>query len=289
MELPVVVGVDGSEPSLRATDWAADEAVLRGLPLRVVYASLWERYEGSASAEGLAEPAEEVLAADIVDTAARRARQRQPDLKVTTERVPDEGEQVLVYESAGATLVVVGSRGRSGIAETLLGSVSTAVAARAECPVVVLRGSHDNQAAGAVRGRVVVGVGDGAEVRAVVAFAAEEARLRGVPLHAVRAWKRPAHEPVGHPLLAGEPAQAYEQRAADALEDALAALAPEPAVFRRTAEGHARRVLAAASHDADLLVVGVRRRPDHYAPHLGRTAHAVLHHSACPVAVVPHR
>lgn len=289
MELPVVVGVDGSESSLRATDWAADEAALRGLPLRVVYASLWERYEGSALAEGLGKPSEQVLAEDIIDTAARRAHQRQPDLKVITDLVPDEAEDALVRESTGATILVVGSRGRSGIAETLLGSVSLAVAARADCPVVVLRGSHDNQAAAALRGRVVVGVGDGAEVRAVVTFAAEEARLRGVPLHAVRAWKCPAHEPVDHPLLAGAPAQAYEQRAADALEDALAALPPEPTAFRRTAEGHARRVLAAASHDADLLVVGVRRRPDHYTTHLGRTAHAVLHHSACPVAVVPHR
>ncbi|WP_159062512.1 universal stress protein, partial [Streptomyces caniscabiei] len=40
-DLPVVVGVDGSEPSLRAVDWAADEAALRGAPLRLVYASLW--------------------------------------------------------------------------------------------------------------------------------------------------------------------------------------------------------------------------------------------------------
>jgi hypothetical protein len=46
---PVVVGVDGSEPSLRAADWAADEAVPRGVPLRVVYASLRERHEGPRS------------------------------------------------------------------------------------------------------------------------------------------------------------------------------------------------------------------------------------------------
>ncbi|MEU9383029.1 universal stress protein, partial [Streptomyces sp. NPDC048279] len=46
MDLPLVVGVDGSESSLRAVDWAADEAALRGAPLRLVYASLWERYEG---------------------------------------------------------------------------------------------------------------------------------------------------------------------------------------------------------------------------------------------------
>lgn len=46
MELPLVVGVDGSVPSLGAVDWAVDEAARHGIPLRLVYASLWERYEG---------------------------------------------------------------------------------------------------------------------------------------------------------------------------------------------------------------------------------------------------
>lgn len=79
-ELPVVVGVDGSEPSLRAVDWASDEAVLRGLPLRLVYASLWERYEGDALAADPGKPPEEVSADDIVEAAARRARSRHPEL-----------------------------------------------------------------------------------------------------------------------------------------------------------------------------------------------------------------
>ncbi|WP_448316081.1 universal stress protein, partial [Streptomyces sp. CO7] len=57
MRLPLVVGVDGSEQSLGAVDWAADEAALRGLPLRLVHASLWERYEGPALAEELGGPA----------------------------------------------------------------------------------------------------------------------------------------------------------------------------------------------------------------------------------------
>ncbi|MGV9237311.1 universal stress protein, partial [Streptomyces nigra] len=43
MTLPLVVGVDGSDPSLVAVDWAADEAVRHGLTLRLVHASLWER------------------------------------------------------------------------------------------------------------------------------------------------------------------------------------------------------------------------------------------------------
>lgn len=45
MELPLVVGVDGSDSSLAAVDWAVDEAARHGLPLRLLYGSLWERYE----------------------------------------------------------------------------------------------------------------------------------------------------------------------------------------------------------------------------------------------------
>ncbi|EKX67468.1 universal stress protein, partial [Streptomyces ipomoeae] len=92
LELPLAVGVDGSEAGMRAVDWAADEAALRGLPLRLVYASLWQRYEGAALAEDLGKPAEQVLGEDIVESAARRARARRPEVKVSTEVVPEEPE-----------------------------------------------------------------------------------------------------------------------------------------------------------------------------------------------------
>ncbi|MFC8513240.1 universal stress protein [Streptomyces sp. NPDC057257] len=287
MDLPLVVGVDGSEPSLRAVDWAADEAALRGVGLRVVYASLWERYEGDSLAEDLGKPSEEVLAEDVVESAARRARERHPDLKVTPVVLPEEPEYALVHEGRQASAVVVGSRGRSGVAEFLLGSVSLTVAAQADCPVIVLRGNQDKQAVPGTHGRVVLGVGeDGAESPAV-RFAVGEAQLRGVPLEAVRAWRCPAHETTDHPLMAGEPARLHEQRAVEALEGALHDVPAEADVRRRTVEGHARRVLADLSHDADLLVVGAKRREGHFGLQLGRVAHAVLHHSACPVAVVP--
>lgn len=60
-------------------------------------------------------------------------------------------------------------------------------------------------------------------------------------------------------------------------------------VHRRTAEGPARKVLLDASATTDLLVVGVRRQSGHPGLQLGRVAHTVLHHAACPVAVVPQR
>ncbi|MET8454633.1 universal stress protein [Streptomyces sp. NPDC005209] len=286
-DLPIVVGVDGSEPGLRAVDWAADEAAVRGLPLRLVYASLWERYEGAQLAEDLDKPSEQVLAEDVVASAARRATSRRPEVKVATDVQPEEPEYALVRESRNASLLVTGSRGRSGIAEALLGSVSLTVAGHAHCPVVVVRGSHDNQALPAAHHRVVVGVGEQPAAAAAVRFAAEEARWRGAELEVVRAWRCPAHETTDHPLLAGEPARLHEQQAVEALEKSLQDVPAGIEVRSRTVEGHTRTVLADASRDADLLVLGARRRQRHFGLQLGRVAHGVLHHSACPVLVVP--
>ncbi|MDX3727262.1 universal stress protein [Streptomyces caniscabiei] len=300
-DLPVVVGVDGSEPSLRAVDWAADEAALRGAPLRLVYASLWERYEGAHLAEDVGEPSERVRAegvrADgvpegvraevIVESAARRAGLRRPEVRITTEVVPEEPEYTLLRESRTASLLVTGTRGRSSLTEALLGSVSLTVAAHAHCPMVVVRGSHDNRAVPPTHGRIVVGVGERPTSSAAVRFAFEEARRRGAEVEAVRAWRCPAHESPDHPLLTGEPARLHEERAVAGLEAALEKAPDDVRLRRRTAEGHARTVLADASRHADLLVVGARRRQRHFGLQLGRVTHGVLHFSACPVVIVP--
>lgn len=286
MELPLVVGVDGSEPSLRAVDWAAHEAALRGVPLRLVYASLWERYEGAALATGLGRSSEQVLADTIVEAAAKRAHRREADVKISTEVLPEEPVPALLGEGRMASALVLGSRGRGGIAELLLGSVSLAVAARADCPVIVLRGS---QAKSAMRGRVVLGVGEEPENSAAVRFAFQEAAERRVPLEAVRAWRCPGHETTDHPLMTGGPARLHEERAVQTLNAALRDAPEGVELHRRTAEGPAHEVLLDASADAGLLVVGAQRRHGHFGLLLGRVAHAVLHHSACPVAVVPQR
>ncbi|MFF0156177.1 universal stress protein [Streptomyces sp. NPDC005263] len=286
---PLVVGVDGSQPSLRAVDWAADEAVLRGATLRLVHASLWERYEGATPAGDPGEPSEQVMAEDVVRTAVQRARLRHPGLRAVTDVLPEEPGHALIREGRDAAALVLGSRGRSGFAELLLGSVSLTAAAHADCPVIVLRGSQDNQVRSGPGGRVVVGVGERGADSAALRFAVQEARIRDATLDAVRAWRCPAHETTDHPLLAGEPAGLHEQHAAEILEQALKDVPADVELRRRTVEGPARGVLLGASHQADLLVVGARRDPGHRGLQLGRVAHAVLHHAACAVAVVPER
>jgi nucleotide-binding universal stress UspA family protein len=290
MDLPLVVGVDGSDSSLRAVDWAVDEAARHGRPLRLVYASLWERYEGGRPSFNTERPAEEVVAQHITASCVERARLRNREVKVSGEVLPDDAVSVLLREGADALALVVGSRGRGELAGMLLGSVSLTVAARAVCPVIVVRGEERNRQDASQR--VVVGVGDSTEGLGAVRFAFREAEARGCALDAVRAWRCPAHEHVDHPLVADDASRVHEERASTILTEALSEAVrdhPRVDVYRRPVEGPAHRVLVDASADADLMVVGAVRRQGHFGLQLGRVAHALLHHSECPVAVIPQR
>lgn len=289
MELPLVVGVDGSESSLAAVDWAVDEAARRGLPLRLVHASLWERYEAAVPQEDSPEHAsEQSMAEHVVASAAERARRRNPDVKATTDILPEEAADALLHEGDTAFAVVTGTRGRGGIKGLLLGSVGLTVAARAHCPVIVVRG--DRAGLAGTHGRVLLGAGDPATGGDAVRFAVQEAEARGCVLDAVRAWRCPGHRGTDHLLLTGSPAHQHEQQACDLLDtlfDDVSAGRPDLLVRRTTVEGPARQVLVDRSAAADLVVIGARRRHGYFGLQLGRIAHRLLHHAHCPVAVVP--
>ncbi|MCC4322310.1 universal stress protein [Streptomyces malaysiensis] len=323
VELPVVVGVDGSDAASDALDWAAELAGRRGLPLRVVHASLWERYEGYIPGTSADRPAERLHSEAVLATAAERAGRRVPALKVMTDLAADDAVTALLRAGQSAEALVVGSRGRGEFASLLLGSVGLGIAARALCPVVVVRGRPENVRGG--MNRVAVGIAERerpgdqepAPPSAAVAFALREARLRGGELEAVHAWRcagpedhgareghgrreerRGRENPGGregreeHRAHGGQGArEAHTRRAAELLDETLggasaAGLPPVP-VAHRPVEGSARKALLDASAHADLLVVGARRRQGHFGMQLGLVNHAVLHHARCPVAVVP--
>lgn len=290
MEPPLIVGVDGSDGSILAIDWAADEAVRHGLPLRLVHASLWERYEGALPSLGRERPSERVMADHIVASAEERVRRLNPDLKVTGEAVAAEAVAALLSEGDNASALVTGSRGRGELKGALLGSVSLAVAARAYCPVIVVRG--DKAGLAGTHGRILLGAGDPDTSAEAVRFAFREAEARRCELDVVRAWRLPANENADPPAPAGTPVYEHEAQASDLVDALLAdAMADHPAVRvrRATAEGPARKVLVNRSAAADLVVVGARRRSGHFGLQLGRVSHTLLHHADCPVAVVPQR
>ncbi|WP_306334075.1 universal stress protein [Streptomyces sp. KL118A] len=286
MDKPLIVGVDGSDPSLRALDWAVDRAEAYGVPLRVVHSSRWEWYEGHTPSFDINRSSVQVLSEHIVASAVERAQSRAGAMKVTGEVLPEDPSFALVRVGAEAGAVVVGSRGRGELADLLLGSVSLSVAARATVPVLVVRGEAKNVASGFRT--VVLGVDDARDSALAVEFAFQEALTAHASLTVLHAWRCPAREVPDVPMADHEEHRdRAEEQVELAVREAMAAH-PEVTVRREAIEGHARTVLLDAARGADLLVVGARRRKGHVGMQLGPVNHAVLHHAVCPVAVVPH-
>jgi nucleotide-binding universal stress UspA family protein len=136
---PIVVGIDGSPPSLAGLRWAAAQAVLQNLGLDIVVA--WRVPNMLGWAVPLpedfdpSEPARAVLAdaEGLVDD-------NYPELTVKTHVEEGLAGQRLVEtaEALGASLLVVGARGHGEVTGLLIGSVSEYVATHAKCPVVIV-------------------------------------------------------------------------------------------------------------------------------------------------------
>ncbi len=136
-ELRIVVGVDGSQSASQAVDFAAHEAARWGALLHVISA-----FEVAPDASWVVLPLEpyEEVAASSVSTALARIHDLEPDVVTKGEQVHGVAGNVLVEASRGASLLVVGSRGRGGLAGLLLGSVSEHCLHHVDaCPIVVVR------------------------------------------------------------------------------------------------------------------------------------------------------
>jgi nucleotide-binding universal stress UspA family protein len=205
----VVAGPDGSPESRAAAEWAAREARLRGRPLKIVH--VWEpapepalrvpRTGGGAHAHrtarsGTGAPADGTRRHIPRETAAD-LRLRHPDVDVTTEQLTGRPAEILLRAAERAELLVLGSRGLSGIGGFLVGSVGQSVVAHTEVPVVLVRAGEPSADAlppdragtpvpGARPGLLGLDTGDRAD--AVTAFAFAEAARRGTGLRVVHAW-----------------------------------------------------------------------------------------------------
>ncbi|EFL29914.1 stress-inducible protein [Streptomyces viridochromogenes DSM 40736] len=211
------------------------------MPLRLVYGSQWERYEGAVPSLTRQRPSEEVMAQHIVASAEERVRRLNPDVKVSVETVPAEAVSALLGEGDSAAALVTGSRGRGELQGALLGSVGLAVAARAHCPVIVVRG--DKAALAGTHRRILLGAGEPDTSGEAVRFAFREAEARGCVLDIVRAWRFPEREQAGHPAPVEEPGE-HEAQASELIDRLVAeAAADHPAVRvnRVTVEGPARK------------------------------------------------
>lgn len=135
----IVVGVDGSDASTDAVRWAVGQATLVGADLEVL--TSW--HFPSQYAEWVADDIDWDARARALLEDTLAAVHVEKTMTVTRTARPGHPAAVLTDASAGADLLVVGSRGHDGFAGLLLGSVSAHVAAHAHCPVVVVRHHGD--------------------------------------------------------------------------------------------------------------------------------------------------
>ncbi len=276
----IVVGVDGSSSALDAVRWAAQEAGRRGLSLRLVTS-----YQLTAGVAGVLDPG--VL--DLLREQGRRWLAEARDVaaengvaaSVALESAPIV--PMLVRESRAASLLVLGTRGLGGFTGLLIGSTAVALAGRAHCPLVVVRGDTP------VHGPVVVGVDGMPDSEEAVAFAFAAASTQGTDLVAVHVW----HDSPADAVLLGHPAPPdftrAQQHAYETLAERLAGWQekyPDVRVTREVVRDHPSRALLRYAENARLVVVGTRGRGGFRGLVLGSTSQHLLQHAPCPVAVV---
>lgn len=282
----VVVGVDGSEASVRAAVHAAECARRRELGVLVVHVT--SRGGGVPMADREVQERFGESATALVEAAATAAREATGLADVTAAVIDDHPVDGLLALSSTAAFLVTGRRGAGGLPGLLLGSTAGALVQHAECPVIALPDEAARQPGAHLP--VVVGVAGHAGDDEVLAFAVAEAAARGADLRAVHAWRDVTVESaVGGfgPLVDWSALDAEEHRQ---LSEALAGWHGGDHGVRIeevVARDRAATALLHASASAQLLVVGHRHR--HRLARLGSTSHAVLHRAACPVAVVPIR
>jgi nucleotide-binding universal stress UspA family protein len=135
-QAPVLVGIDGSPASEPATALAFDEASRRSVGLLALHA--WADTHVS-DWPGIDWPTTESMAEEALAERLAGWQERYPDVRVDRIVVRDRPAQQLVQRSEGAQRVVVGSRGRGGFAELLVGSVGETVTQMARVPIIVAR------------------------------------------------------------------------------------------------------------------------------------------------------
>lgn len=310
MPRTVTVGLDGSPESRAAAEWAAREAGLLGLPLKLVHVRepapepvaqvpLLDagafRHRGATGAPPARGPER------VAREAAEGIRLRHPGLDVTTEQPAGRPSEVLARAAGDVELLVLGSRGLGGLGGFLVGSVGLSVVAHAERPVVLVRAAeqapdeHEADPAGVPSAGtpfrpVVLGLDIEDPHEELIGFAFAAARRRGTSLRVVHGWNPPAssvHALSTVPGLCQSLALRESARLTEVLRPWRRKFADVEAAEESsygTVAGH----LVDASREASLVVVGRRIRRSPLGAHIGPVAHAVLHHAAAPVAVVPH-
>lgn len=284
-----VVGIDGSDDSVRALAWSVDRAgdavAAGGAPIGIRAVSAWSvPMVGPVGMPAVTVPdlaAFEDSVRGRLDAVVHGVTPPEGVL-VTAEVVQGSAARVLFDAAAGSDLLVVGRRGRSTFAELVLGSVSRQSATHAPVPTVVV---PRDAPAGRIA-RVVVGVDGSDHAIAALRWVLEGADWlpADAVIEAVGAFDV---SPYADEAVTRQRFGAEIDRAEADFHGLLDALDPGRRCERTYSLHGARRALGAAAVGSDLVVVGTRGRGTVTAALLGSVSSWLLHHSPCAVVVVP--
>ncbi|MFE5481012.1 universal stress protein [Streptomyces sp. NPDC056527] len=279
----IVVGLDGTAESAAAAEWAAQEALLRGTVMRLVH--VMEPRPEDILHEG-APVTREKWAEDLLTRSATALRARHAGLPVTTRLMPPSPVQGLVAAGSEADLLVLGSRALGRVAGSVIGSVGLSVVGRVVQPVVLVRAAGD----ATTHGQVLVGLDVRQPCDSVLAFAFDAAARRQAAVNAVYTQQIPLYATLG-PTVVPDMRLSVAAEIGHWLSEMMEPWQtkyPDVDATCHVVAGSAGQELVRASADADLVVVGRRTPRSPLGAHIGHVAHAVLHHSPAPVALVPH-
>ncbi|MEE2523501.1 universal stress protein [Pseudarthrobacter sp. J75] len=304
----IVVGVDGSEHGQCALVWAAREAERRRRPLHIVTAYSVPIFAASGLDGGYATVDDSVIregAESILRHAVEKVSGYNIDVDATVENGDAAG--VLLDISESAELLVFGTRGRGGFVGRLLGSVSSALPAHAKCPTVTVplscaprlgeevtdkRAKADAAKSGQqlVENVVVVGVDGSEQARVAVLEAASQAERLGAKLRVICAVPQYSGSLAWVPAPMDRTALFADIRTQlDAGGRWLKSHYPDLPMEYELLDGSPVDVLVDQSRHVELVVVGTRGHGGFAGMLLGSTSDGVLHHTKCPVMVVPDR
>ncbi|BBZ73983.1 universal stress protein [Mycobacterium paraseoulense] len=282
----VLVCVDGSAASDAAVAWGTREAVMRGLPITLMYAvppvvvgwPVGQLYADMPewqqdSAQHVIDQARKMLRASLGDS--------EPP-EIHTETVYSAIVPALIEASKDAWMLVAGSQGLGALGRLLLGSVTAGLLHYAHCPVAVIH--SDEGAAPDSSAPVVLGIDGSPASEAATTLAFDEASRRGVGLVALHVWSD-----VGVFPILGMDWHDREKEAQEILAERLAGWQeryPDVHVERKLFCDKPSEWLLQESERAQLLVVGSRGRGGFPGMLLGSVSSAVAQSARIPVLVV---
>ena len=272
----VVVGIDGSHSAIDAALWAADEAVSRDVPLRLVYAI----DPGNTAGSDHEAAARDLAKAEVaVRYAFAAVESTDKPVKIEVEILQDRPTRALIEASRWAAMVCVGSVGLKHSAQGRMGSTAAGLASSSHCPVAVIRGHDPFQAE---QQWVVAELDRSPAGEGVLRRGFEEAQLRGVPLRVLTAWQlrfTDIHD--GGALADGTRlAEAQLDRRLAKWKKRYA----EVDVHAVAVHGSTLNFLTENARSIQLLVVG-RERPHGITEPAGPPGYAALHNAACSVMI----